>query len=301
MEVLLLGAFVLYAAMDLVGSRLDGNAGARATAIASMFARLVEAALALGVAYVVLRGRSPVPILAATLLSAVLGSIVALSQVMGVEAIFGNLIDPGEVAARVIGAFDDPNYFGSYLAIMITLAVACLMNVDARWLKVALFALATLFSITLLFTQSRGALVALMAGLAVLALLRSRRTGLLTVGALVLIVAVAYPVFSEWRFGDAGPSSVMDTAGRSEAWQEGAERLHVIAPLRHRVRAIPGGSSGRHRGAQLVCAGAGRVGRHRDHPMGPLHRRGGAGSPRPPAFSADGRLLGLRGLDGGQA
>ena len=229
-EVLMLGAFVLYVAVDLVGGRLDGNAGPRATAIASMFARLIEAALVLGVAYVVLRDRSPFPILTALLLSAGLGSVVALAQVVGAEGVFGNLIAPTEGAVRITGAFDDPNYFGSYLAAMVALAVACLMIVRSPGLKAALLALATLLFVTLLFTQSRGALVALMAGLVVIAFLRSRRTGLLTAAILVTVIAVAYPLFSEWRFGDRALSSVADTAGRTEAWQDGLE-LFATAPL----------------------------------------------------------------------
>jgi putative inorganic carbon (hco3(-)) transporter len=229
-EVLLLAAFVLYVGGDVVAGRIDGSAGPAATAIASAFARLVEAVLVLGVGYIVLRGRSPFPLLAGLLLSAVLGAFVALSQVVGVEGLFGHLVPPTQVVARITGAFDDPNYFGSYLAAMIVLAIGCLLETRSRFLKASLLAIAGLLSVTLLFTQSRGALVAFMAGLVVLAFTRGRRAGLMTIGAIILTAVVAYPVFSQWRFGDAAPASVTDTAGRAEAWQEALHRF-TTAPL----------------------------------------------------------------------
>lgn len=229
-EVLLLAVFVLYVAADVTAGRLDGDSGAAATAIASAFARLLEAGLALGVGYLVLRGRSPFPILAGLLLSAILGSCVALSEVVGAEGLFGNLIAPTELADRITGTFDDPNYFGSYLAAMIVLAVGCLLDARSTLLKVALLSVVGLLSVTLLFTQSRGALAALMAGLIIIAFTRSRRAGVMTIGVLVLTAAVAYPVFSAWRFGEEAPSSVTDTAGRAEAWQE-AVQVFASSPL----------------------------------------------------------------------
>lgn len=231
-EVLLLGAFVVYVAVELLGGRLDGNAGPRATAIASLFARLIEAVLALGVAYVVLRGRSPFPVLTALLLSAVLGSVVALSQAMGASEAFGNLIEPAEGVVRVTGAFDDPNYLGTYLASMIVLALACLLMVRSPWLKAALLATSAIMSVTLILTQSRGALAAIMVGLVVIAFMYGRRIGLMTIAGLVLIVAGAYPAFSEWRFGEDGASAraLTDTAGRTDAWWDGLE-LFSSSPL----------------------------------------------------------------------
>ena len=146
-----------------------------------MFARLIEALLALGVGYVVLRGRSPFPVLAGLLLSAILGSFIALSQVVGAEAMFGNLVPSTELAARITGAFDDPNYFGSYLAAMSALAIGCRLEARGRLVRATLLGIIALLSVTLLFTQSRGALVAFMAGLVVIAFTRSRRAGLLTI------------------------------------------------------------------------------------------------------------------------
>jgi O-antigen ligase len=229
-EVLLLAGFVLYVGAAVVAGRLDGGAGPTATAIASAFARLIEALLALGVGYVVLRGRSPFPVLAGLLLSAILGSCIALSQVVGAEAMFGNLVPPAELAARITGAFDDPNYFGSYLAAMSALAIGCRLEARGRLVRATLLGSIALLSVTLLFTQSRGALVAFMAGLVVIAFTRSRRAVLLTAAAIVLVAAVAYPVFSECRFGEEVPRSVMDTAGRAEAWQE-ALHIFTTSPL----------------------------------------------------------------------
>jgi O-antigen ligase len=46
---------------------------------------------------------------------------------------------------------------------------------------------------------SRGALIALLAGLLILAFAQSRRAGILAIGVAIVLVAVAYPLFVQWR------------------------------------------------------------------------------------------------------
>ena len=69
-EVLLLSAFLLYAAAQLIAGRLDGPAHSNATEVASLFARVTECVVAFGIAWLVLRDKAPHPVLAALLLSA---------------------------------------------------------------------------------------------------------------------------------------------------------------------------------------------------------------------------------------
>lgn len=235
-EVVLLGAFLVYVTSHVLGGRLVGDVGQSGEVIRSSFARLTEGVMTFGVAHIVLRGRSPYPVLAALLFSALLGSIVAISQIVGAEGFFGDLIKPTEVLGRITGTFVDPNYFGAYLAAMITLAVASAVNAQAPRLRLGLLALAVPLSVALAFTQSRGAIAALLAGLIAIAFTRSRRAGLVATGILVIVTAIGYPAFSEWRFGDnadavaGNVSADALTAGRAGAWFSGAD-LFASSPL----------------------------------------------------------------------
>ena len=110
---------------------------------------------------------------------------------------------------------------------MITLATACVLDASSRWPRLALVAVAVALAATLVFTQSRGALAALLAGLVTVAFVRSRKAGLATIGILLVAAAVAYPAFSEWRFGNDGAASGANleamTSGRVDAWMAAAD------------------------------------------------------------------------------
>ena len=138
-------------------------------------------------ARIVLRGRSPYPVLAALLASAMLASAIALSQSSGAEGLFGDLAGQSEVPNRVTGPFADPNYFGAYLAAATTLGVACAVIARSRWLKIAIIVLSAVVGAALVLTLSRGALVALIAGLTTLAFTRGRKVGLAAVAATLLV------------------------------------------------------------------------------------------------------------------
>ncbi len=237
LEVVLLGAFLLYAAAHFLGGRLDGYAGPRSFEIAQLFAQLMTGVLAFGVAYIVLRDRSPYPVLAAILASALLACGLAIAQSQGFEANFDRLLPHREIdLGRATGPFLDPNYFGSFLAVAITLAVACAVIVKLRWLRVSLLALAAFVSVTLALTQSRGALLAVIAGLIAVAFTRGRRVGIFAVATMVLVIVIAYPLFTEWRFGAneegarIGLSTEADSSGRVGAVLAGQE-LFLSSPL----------------------------------------------------------------------
>ena len=233
-EVLLLAAFLLYAAAQVAAGRISGYSGGRGMEIASTTARLTEAVVTFGIAYIVLRRRSPYPVLTAVLASAVFACVIAMTQLQGTEGPFANLMEPVGESGRISGVFGDPNMFGSYLAAMITLAVALAVSTDSRRIRWTLLALAGLLSIPLLLTQSRGALVAITAGLISIAFTKGRRTGFAAVAVVALMVVVAYPIFAEWRFGadsgDTGLSTAADASGRVGAWESGL-RLFASSPL----------------------------------------------------------------------
>ena len=79
-----------------------------AISIMGLFARLTEGVVTFGAAYVVLKGRSPYPVLAVLSLSALLASIVALAELYGLQAWFGSLIPIREGVVRISGTLMTP-------------------------------------------------------------------------------------------------------------------------------------------------------------------------------------------------
>ncbi len=135
----------------------------------------------------------------------------------------------GEVPNRVTGPFFDSNYFGAYLAAAATLGVACAVIARSARLKAAIMALTAVIGFVLVLTLSRGALVALVAGLTTLAFTRGRRVGLAAVAAILLLGVALWPLFAELRYGTdsglarAGVSSQLENSGRTGAWIAGLE------------------------------------------------------------------------------
>jgi O-antigen ligase len=236
LEVLLIGAFFLYVSAHLVAGLLDGASVPRLSEIQSLYLNVATGVLAFIAAGVVLRGKSPYPILAALLLSALLASTIALAQSIDAEALFGQLAGPSAFFGRMTGPFGDPNYFGAYLAAAATLAVACAVVVRSPWMKAANLGIAGFVSLALLLTLSRGGIVALAAGLTTIAFLRSRRTGLATVAGMLLALLIAYPLFAVVRYGTGsdvaggGLSALLEAEDRVGVWLPAVE-VFGSAPL----------------------------------------------------------------------
>ncbi len=225
-EVVLLGAFLLYAGVHLVAGRLDGAPGLRATELASLFARITECVLAFGLASVILRGRTPYPVLGALLVSAVMAGLLGLAQLTGLDASFSDLMEPPGESGRISSVFSNPNYYGAYLASMTVLAVALMTVVASKRARAVLLVAAAFLFLVLLFTQSRGGLATLLAGLIAIAFVHSLRAGLLAAAGLALGALLAYPIFSAWRFEDVDPGvagNVVTAGGRIDAWTSGFE------------------------------------------------------------------------------
>ena len=159
--------------------------------------------MALAAAYV-LRGRTPAPFIAAGILGALIAAILAIAVYASPGSVT-RLVDLSDATARVVGPFGDPNYFGLFQATAIAACLAAAVVIRSGRLRLVLVAVAVVLGIAFSIALSRGALLALAAGILALAFTRSRRAGLLAIGALVLLALVVYPLFLEWRLtADAG-------------------------------------------------------------------------------------------------
>jgi O-antigen ligase len=230
-QVVVFAAFLVYVAAQFVGGLAFSSSTGRDRELTSLFNELMTGVLAFIVATIVLRGRSPYPVMAALLISALVTAIAAIAQSIGAAESLGALVPETEITDRMTGTFGDPNYYGAYLAAATTLALACVVLAQARWVKAATIAVASFTTVAIALSQSRGAIVALAAGLTTIAFMRSRRAGLITASLIVMGAVVAYPLFSDWRFAgradlaSAGVAAQLDSSGRANTWLLGLEQF----------------------------------------------------------------------------
>lgn len=211
---LLLFAFVGYVFVQQVPEMLTGYAGVRSHDIGFLFFQLVTGLGVVLAAGFVLRGLSPYPYLTAVLLSAVLAATLGIVTADGVPfARLENLLAPSDVGSRASGAFGNPNSFGQLLAYASVLAVALLVITDSVRVKAALAIALGIMAFAVSLSLSRGAIATLLAGLVALAFARSRVLGIAVSGIALGLVAVAYPLFVEWRLTvEAGAASAAAAA-----------------------------------------------------------------------------------------
>jgi O-antigen ligase len=207
---LLLLAFVIYVTAQQAPEMLSGYAGSDGHYVGYLFGQLLTLAVLVVAAAWVLRGRPPGPFIAAGILSALFAAILAVATFSHpATGLLGNLIGVSGVdLTRVMGPFGDPNYFGLFMATAIAAAVALIVVTRPLPLRLLLLAISIVMGVALAISLSRGALLALSAGLLGLAFSRSWRVGILSVGILAVLALVVYPLFFEWRVtADAGASS----------------------------------------------------------------------------------------------
>ena len=207
---LLLLAFVIYVTAQQAPEMLSGYAGSDGHYVGYLFGQLLTLAVLVVAAAWVLRGRPPGPFIAAGILSALFAAILAVATFSHpATGLLGNLIGVSGVdLTRVAGPFGDPNYFGLFMATAIAAAVALIVVTRPLPLRLLLLAISIVMGVALAISLSRGALLALSAGLLGLAFSRSWRVGILSVGILAVLALVVYPLFFEWRVtADAGASS----------------------------------------------------------------------------------------------
>jgi O-antigen ligase len=215
----LLLAFTGYAALQQLPAFVAGYSTAESRHVGYLFIQLATlAAVALGASHV-LRNRDPAPFLVAGIMGGAIAAALAIAVYALPPGSVANLVDRTDATSRVVGPFGDPNYFGLFQATAIAACFAAFPLARGRTRRLVLLATVTLLLVAFGITFSRGALLALAAGMAVLAFSRGRRVAILAAGLLSLLI-LAYPMFLELRLAaDAGQASAQafDALERSDA------------------------------------------------------------------------------------
>jgi len=229
-SLLLLAAFVLYVFVQQLPDMLSGYAGDRAHDVGYLFYQLLAGFGTIVAAGLVLRNRSPYPVLVALLLSAIFAVILAIVTTDGAGGSLQSLVAKSDVAARATGPFGNPNSFGQFLAYACILAAAWFVTVRSPRLRTALLLALGFIGYGLSLSLSRGAVATLFAGLVALAFTRSRAFGLAAVGAALALLIVGYPLLVEWRLtNETGSASAAAAAGLA-ASDEGRFGAVLAAP-----------------------------------------------------------------------
>ena len=205
LPLVLLLTFTLYVGLQQLPEFAAGYMGPESRRIGYLFIQLATLAGVAVAAAFVLRGRNPAPFLVAGVIGALIAAILALGVYILPPGSVTNLVDRSDATSRVVGPFGDPNYFGLYLATVLSACLAMVAIVRSWTLRMLLAATSIVLGFALSIALSRAGLVALAAGVLALAFSRSRRIGLVAVGAIAVLALVVYPIFLELRLSaDAG-------------------------------------------------------------------------------------------------
>jgi O-antigen ligase len=199
--VLLLFAFVLFVTVQQLPEMLAGYGSDADHAVGYLYWQLLSTVGAILAAGHLLRDRSPYPILAMAMPGAALVAGIALASygATTVAQPLGNLVASSTDLGRATGSFSNPNYLGSYAAVMLVAAVGLLMSVRGRVPRVLLGADAVLLLGTVGLSLSRGGVVAALVGVAILLLVRGRALAVAVLVGGVVGAALIYPMFVQWR------------------------------------------------------------------------------------------------------
>lgn len=197
----ILGAYVLFVAAQQLPEMLGGYAGSDGHDVGFLFGQLLTGFGTIVAAGYLLNGRSPYPVLAMTLVGAGLAAFIAVATFD--QAVVGpplaGLVAPSFDLGRATGTFSNPNYLGTFAAIMAVAAVSLVSGHRSRSVRVGLAAIALLLFVAVGLSLSRGALFTVLGGLAVLLLYRNRIVAFATLGFGVLAMTLVYPAFVQWR------------------------------------------------------------------------------------------------------
>ena len=212
---LLLLGFVFYVFVQQLPEMLTGYSGTEGHLVGYLFGQVLTLAGLVVTAAYVLKGRTPEPFLGAALLSAFVAACVALATYgHPATGALGNLVGVSDAIARVVGPFGDPNYFGLFQATAIAAALGWMVVARSSRLRWLLLGTSIVLALAYATTLSRGAAVALLAGLLALAFTRSRRAGFIAIGVVIVLAAVLYPLFVQLRVTvDTGGPSAQGYAG----------------------------------------------------------------------------------------
>jgi len=234
--ILLLIGFVLYVAVQQTPEMVAGFTGSVGYLSYSLFRELLTGFGTVLVAAYVLPRRSPFPFLGIVLGSSILAAVLAIltvnSPVVGPP--IAGLLTHSVIANRGIGPFGNPNSFGLFEAIATVTAVGLMFGARSVRLRWVLLGASVVLGIGVALSLSRGAVIALAAGLACLAFSRARaRIAVGIVAGLLAAGLILFPIFVDWRLSIQASSTSALT--QSDAGREGAllagPQLFMTSPL----------------------------------------------------------------------
>ena len=198
--VFLLG-FVIYVIAQQLPTMLDGYGGDLGRTVGYLFFQLMAGFFTILAAAYILRGRSPIPVLAMALAGAFVATIVAVltfdQPVSGPP--FAGLVATTDLGMRAAGPFGNPNYMGTFAVVTLVAIAGIWTAISAPLGRLLLVGVAVVCVVALVQAQSRGAVVAGFAGIAAIVWLRSRPLALAIVGVGLVTAVLIYPAFVEWR------------------------------------------------------------------------------------------------------
>lgn len=149
------------------------------------------------------------PFLDCAILSAVVAGGLAIASFAtngALQSAIPSVYGVGRDFERAVGPINDPNYFGLFVVTGLLIALHRL-SVGPLWQRIATAGAAAVISISVVVSFSRGALFAAAFGIIILAFSRSKQVGIATIILGGLVVATAYPAFSESRFELTNPTA----------------------------------------------------------------------------------------------
>jgi O-antigen ligase len=216
--VVLAAAFVAFVFLNQIPALAAGYQSTIDRFTGSLMTKQIAGLLVIIGASLRLYRRSPFPVLTMILLAAALGTIVAVTSGPDGSGPLGALVAPSSDArARASGAFGNPNEYGSYVAMSITLAVGLLLATRHWAARVALAIVVGILVVGIILAFSRSAIISLAIGLVALVFVRDRRAGVVVVLVALATLAITFPLLVDARLtsslGSADPMAQAALAG----------------------------------------------------------------------------------------
>jgi len=218
---LLLSAFVLFVTVQQSPEMAGGYSGQQAHAVGYLFFQLLTAFGFVVAAIWLLADRSPYPAIVMGIAGASLAALIALVPYVlpAIGAPFANLSGNSEDLTRASGPFSNPNFMGGSMAVALAGTLALLTITRDVRIRGILICAAIAIGGAIVITLSRGALIAAFAGVAWLALTRSRASAVALLVLGLVGAFVIYPAFVEWRLVNltgSASSAAFEVMARSD-------------------------------------------------------------------------------------
>jgi O-antigen ligase len=225
----ILAAFTLYVFIGQLPDLAGGYSGDVGHLVGYQFIQVGTGfALVLALAFL-LPGHDARPVVAAAIASAAIAGVIGIASASTVNlpALLAPLVAEDEFGGRAVGTFGNPNYFGMVEAVAASAALTWVAFDRSRPIRAALLAAATICTLALLLSLSRGAVITLLAGVAMLAFARYRLRGVAALVVILVAFVTIYPVLAQWRLGDKGDP----IAGQALVQMEESDRERAAAVL----------------------------------------------------------------------